>query len=999
MENLLKNLNVEQLEAVRHKDGPLLIVAGAGTGKTTILTERLNYLIKEKLAKTDEILITTFTEKAASEMEERADKILPYGYVDLWIYTFHGFCERLLRDHALDIGLSSDFKLLSQTEQWMLIRRNLYEFDLDYYRPLGNPTKFIHELIKHFSRLKDENISASDYLQYADELEQNDDNKLNGAKTHPAMPTAVGSIAQHARKKNNTDDESDKMENVRIIELANAYHKYNQLLLDNGFLDFGDLINFTIKLFKDRPNILKYYQEKFKYIMVDEFQDTNWSQYELIKILTAPKNNLVVVGDDDQSIYKFRGASLSNIMQFKDDYPRAKEIVLTDNYRSGKNILDKAYNFIRHNDPNRLEAKLKINKKLKAFRKENGLVEHLHFKSLSEETKGVIEKIIEIKNNDKEVKWSDFAILVRANDSADNFVAELTRHNIPNIFYSLRGLFYKPIIIDIIAYLRLLDNYHESSALFRVLNMEIFKVGYSDIININKFAAKKAYSLYEALEHIMAIPNITPEAVNNINKLLSLIKKHSLLAQKFKVSKVLVDFFHDIKLTNLYDFERDKEVYDYLNQFYQKIKKLEGSEKDIKVKEFIEVLEMEMEAGDTGALKLNLDDSETVKVMTIHAAKGLEFKYVFIVNLVDKKFPTIARSEKINIPEKLVKEKITVGDFHLEEERRLFYVAMTRARDSLFLTSASDYGGAREKKISIFLKESGVAKEIKDIKNGEKVSELLKDLKIKDFIFETKNGNYAMPKRFSFSQIEGYNNCPLQYKFNFILKIPTEEKVNYIFGRLMHSVLKEAMSPLLEESLKQGNLFLNDKKEKKFLTEKEAIKIYEDRWINDGYPTKNIREKYYLLGKKIIAMFFDKIKEEGVPDIAMLEKSFSLKIGQYIFRGTIDRVDRLADGTYEIIDYKTGSPKQDLAFDKKMQLLLYYKALEVSSTLKISKLTFYYLTNCSKFSFSAKAKDIEKLESKALDVIAEIKKGHFPPKANPEICRHCDYNMICEFRA
>ena len=294
-------------------------------------------------------------------MEERADKILPYGYTDLWINTFHGFCERILRDQALEIGLNASFKLLSATEQWMVMKKNLNRFNFDYYRPLGNPTKFISEILSHFSRLKDENISVAEYKKYVEELELNQDNRL----TSSAQKSNSKNIKKTSKIKkiadlSATDDEGEELEIARLRELADAYHVYNQILLENNYLDFGDLIVYTIKLFKERPNILHYYREKFKYIMVDEFQDTNTAQYELVKLLAAPKNNLIVVGDDDQAIYKFRGASIANIMQFKEDYPSAKEIVITDNYRSRQEILDRAYQFIQHNNPNRLEEKLHI---------------------------------------------------------------------------------------------------------------------------------------------------------------------------------------------------------------------------------------------------------------------------------------------------------------------------------------------------------------------------------------------------------------------------------------------------------------------------------------------------------------------------------------------------------------------------------------------------------------------------------------------------------------
>ncbi|HLA25993.1 MAG TPA: UvrD-helicase domain-containing protein, partial [Patescibacteria group bacterium] len=356
---ILESLNKEQKEAVVHENGPLLIIAGAGTGKTTVITRRIAWLILEKKIKPDEILALTFTEKASAEMEERVDRLLPYGYVDLWISTFHGFAEKILRLHGLDIGLPTNFRVLSDTEQWYLVRKNLDKFNLDYYRPLGNPTKFIHALLKHFSRAKDEEISPEEYLKYAEELKLNQD----------------------------TDGESDILEIKRLEEVANAYHIYQKILLENNALDFGDLINYVLKLFKIRHNILDNYRRQFKYILVDEFQDTNWAQYELVKLLAEPNNNLTVVGDDDQSIYKFRGASISNILTFKKDFQKSRDILLTENYRSTQNILDLSYGFIQQNNPNRLEARMNekksngglenISKKLAAQTKESGIIEYI----------------------------------------------------------------------------------------------------------------------------------------------------------------------------------------------------------------------------------------------------------------------------------------------------------------------------------------------------------------------------------------------------------------------------------------------------------------------------------------------------------------------------------------------------------------------------------------------------------------------------------------------
>src|ERR1051326_936101 len=323
MDNLLNNLNKQQIAAITHASGPLLIVAGAGTGKTTVITRRVAYLVQEKLARPEEIVALTFTEKAAGEMQERVDLLLPLGYYDQWIATFHGFCERVLKNHALDIGLPNDFGILDEVNQWILVYKNLDKFNLNYYKPLGNPAKFIDALLSHFSRCKDELITPEEYLDYVQSLRLAQD-----------TPEKTKKKKSKKKEEEATVEQTDEAEIFRMEELANAYHTYQKLLVDNNFLDFGDLINYSLQLFKIRPKILEYYQKKFKFLMVDEFQDTNFAQYQLVKMLAGTDQNLVVVGDDDQSIYKFRGASISNILKFKEEYPKLKQITLVENYRS-----------------------------------------------------------------------------------------------------------------------------------------------------------------------------------------------------------------------------------------------------------------------------------------------------------------------------------------------------------------------------------------------------------------------------------------------------------------------------------------------------------------------------------------------------------------------------------------------------------------------------------------------------------------------------------------
>ncbi|MFH0892374.1 MAG: UvrD-helicase domain-containing protein [Candidatus Falkowbacteria bacterium] len=1006
MNNLLENLNPEQLKAVMHKNGPLLIVAGAGTGKTMAISQRIAYLMEQGKARPEEILALTFTEKAAGEMEERVDRLLPMGYLDLWISTFHGFGEKILSEHGLDIGLPGGGKLLNEFEQWALMKKNLDKFNLDYYRPMGNPTKFIHALIKHFSRCKDENISPAEYLEYAVELRQNLDSMLGGGK---------------GKKRGNfqTDNKDiAEQETKRINEIANAYHIYNQLLLDNNALDFGDLINYSLKLFRERPAILEKYRTQFKYILVDEFQDTNLAQYELIKLLAAPKNNLVVVGDDDQAIYRFRGASMSNILQFKRDFPDATQVFLKRNYRNCQSILDLSYGFIKLNDPNRLEYELNrdikgpsvLTKKLEAQNPGAGTIEVITGEDIGDEINRIIAKIIELKNSDPDGSWNDFAVLVRANEGAREISAALEAASLPYQLVSSRGLYTKDAVMDVIAYLRLLDNYHESPAVYRVINMPIFGFSYQEIVNFNYFARKKARSLYEVIK---SFPGVNAALKAKIDRLLELISAHTKIARYKSVSDVIISFINDsgyLKELTEKDGERIREVVGYLNQFLKRAKAFEAGSDDKRVKAFLSELELEMEAGESGSIPFDPDAGpEAIRVMTVHAAKGLEFKYVFLANMVDQRFPTVERKEPIPIPDALVREKTPAGDIHTEEERRLFYVAVTRARNNIYFTWAPDYGGARKKKPSKFLIEAGLITAPEKEEKRSSAADIPtiggQDLNVKTDNTGKSKTEIKLPGYFSHTQLTAFKNCPYQYYLAHIVKVPTRGKYVFSFGQAMHLTLQRLFELIREKrGLGQGDLFgaKAGAKSEEMIGLEEIYDIYDKAWIDDWYESKEEKEKYRQKGRDILKEFFFKHKDKW-PKIVSLEQGVNLKIGGFRIFGKIDRIDDCGDGSIQIVDYKTGRPKEEEAIgpEEKEQLLIYQLAARQAIEAKVKNLQFYYLDDNSEVNFIGTEKEMAKMEEKILDRINGIKEaaatGIFPP--NPTVmCKFCDFYGICEFR-
>lgn len=972
---LLKDLNPEQKAAVMHGEGPLMIVAGAGTGKTTVITKRIAWLIENKLALPEEILALTFTEKAATEMEERVDRLLPIGYLDLHISTFHAFCEKVLRRHGFHIGIPQDFKLYTEVDAWLLMRRNLSRFDLDYFRPRGNPSKFLRAMLQHFSRAKDEGITPERYLAKVEELMTE---KSGGA------PEAFLALS-----------DEEKLNLKEWQELGGAYAMYEKLLAEKGAVDFGGLLLLTLELFLQRPNVLREYRDQFKYIVVDEFQDTNSIQYALVKILAEPRRNITIVGDDDQAIYKFRGAALANILQFRSDYPDSARVVLTSNYRSGSNILDAAYKLIQENNPHRLESTEGLSKALKSHKEHGGFVEHVHCATLDDEVQSVVDEII--KKKEEGAQWSDFAILARANDTVEPFLEALERARIPYQFVALSGLYTKPIILDALAYMRIIHEPYNSPAMYRILSHPRLGLHEQDLSELMKYVRRKGVPIIDAMRAVQQTFGMSMEGRNQIIGLLKVIEDLRNLGKRLPVTEHFVEILKrtgllgDIKI---FGEAEQQETFRYLEGFLARLKRFVAANPDDKsLKAFIEEFDAEREAGEAGGLSRDPEEGpDVVHVMTVHAAKGLEFRYVFVVNLVEQRFPSVTRSESLPLPPGLV-PSIPELDDHVAEERRLFYVAMTRAREGLYLLSAEDYGGTRKRKPSRFLLEIGF--EAKALQQSKKL--LLEEPKKAEG--DTEKSPYALPKRFSFSQIAAFSSCPMQYKYAHILKVPTFGRHTLSFGRSMHATLEKYLKRLQDmQASTQVSLFGSTEEINPGIPPlKELLELYEQNFIDEWYPSIETRDEYKAKGLEAVKTFFAQI-ETDTPKPYMLEVGFTCKIKDVLMKGRIDRIDKIEDG-YEIIDYKTGNPKTKLEWDDKRQLVLYALAARecFNPPLDVKKLSYYYIETNEKISFEPTDKDIEKLKEQILDTVERIKASDFTANPGPFTCRYCDFKEICPF--
>lgn len=977
-----KELNSRQLQAVRHGKGPLLIIAGAGTGKTTVITERIKWLIASGKAKTQEILALTFTEKASREMEERVDLALPYGYTDMWISTFHSFCDRVLRQEAVQIGLDPGYRLMTGAETIQFLTTHLYHFELDYFRPLGNPVKFIGGMLQHFNRLKDEDVGPDEYFRW--------------------VKAQALSLKSRAKSKDAETEKVKKEEADKYNELANAYRKYEELKVKEGVMDFGDLIANTLKLFRDRKSVFYQSRKKFKYLLVDEFQDTNFAQYALLKLLAPPDSdpNLTVVGDDSQSIYKFRGAAVSNILQFMDDYPRARRIVLADNYRSSQRILDSARRLIRHNEPDTLEVKLGLDKDLRAVRRvKNSCLEFIPADRVENEAEAIVQKITELSGDRVAGRYcySDFAILVRANNHAEPFTRALARHGLPYQFLGPGRLFRQAEVKDLIAYLKVLYNFEDNLAFYRVLSLDHLGLSGRDLAAVVNFSKRGNLSLFEAAERIEKAA-VAAKTKKGVEKLVKMIHRHLELVPRESAGQILYYFLEDsgllLRLAEAKTAEGEKKAQN-VAKFFDRLKTYEAEHEDASVHAVVDWLNLSMNLGESPlASDSDWFEENRINLLTIHSAKGLEFPVVFLVNLVTERFPTRERREQIPIPEELIKEILPVGNFHEQEERRLFYVGMTRAKDHLFLTAARYYGeGKRGKKISPFVPEALREEAVKlfDVSRRESSGDFQgKQLSFLDWkkpagseSDQTIDRQRPAINYLSYSQIDTFNTCPRQYRFRYIQRIPVPSSAAASFGTSVHLALNDFYQ-LVKEGKRPGL--------------SELPPLLSANWKSVGYASKAHEAKTKKEGERMLKNFYRKSFKPGKIPLS-LEQVFVVKVSRNLrVGGKIDRVDETRKGL-EIWDYKTGRVMSQKDVDKSLQMTLY--ALAATDEGIFAKkaeevtLSFYFLDSGEKKSTKRSVSQLEKAKEEIIEKAGEISESDFQPTPGMW-CDWCDFKLLCE---
>ena len=629
--NLLEELNDKQYEAVVNTEGPCLVIAGAGSGKTKVLTHKIAYLMAEKNVKPWDILAITFTNKAANEMKTRVEKLVGDVAKDMWIGTFHAICVRILRKQIDRLGFDTSFVIFDTSDQKTLIKQIIKSQDID--DKIFTDKSVLYEI----SNAKNEMLEPGAYAA-----------RVNG--------------------------------DFRKEKIAEIYAIYQKRLKENNAIDFDDIINFTIKILMDNPDLLEYYSNKFKYVLVDEYQDTNKAQFTLVSLLASKYGNITVVGDNDQGIYSFRGADITNILNFEKDFPGTKIVKLEQNYRCTQNILNAANEVIRNNET-------KYEKKLWTKNDDGKLPEVFRGDSEYDEANFIARKINYLKTEEY-YKYSDFVVLYRMNAQSRSVEDILRREDIPYKIVGGLKFYERKEIKDIIAYLRLIQNTSDNLSLMRIINEPKRGVGKTSLDNIEQIAMENEVSMYDIIKD--AEKYGLGRVYANTREFIECIEDLRNQKDNLSISELIKETLYKTGYTRALELEETVEAesrIQNLEEFLTVAIEFEDQEAENTLSQFLEGITL---SSDIDGME---DEENSVTLMTLHSAKGLEFPVVFLIGMEEGIFPGYKSIEEPK---------------ELEEERRLAYVGITRAKEYLFLTCARQrtiFGSTSCNQVSRFLKE------------------------------------------------------------------------------------------------------------------------------------------------------------------------------------------------------------------------------------------------------------------------------------------------------
>jgi DNA helicase II / ATP-dependent DNA helicase PcrA len=965
----LPELNDQQRAAVRHGQGPLLVVAGAGTGKTRVITERVRHLLNADPGLPGEsILALTFTDRAAGEMKHRIACAAGERGRAVFVGTFHAFCNALL------IERNPKLQALDDIDHWILLRRNLAVLALDRYRRLAEPGQFLGDFVKFFSRCQDELVTPEDYERYTESLAE-----------------------AYAREKNALAEDERSIREEALAEqreVARAYRASDNLLRERNMLTFGMQLSDAVRLLKSDPAFRDALRARYRYILVDEFQDTNIAQIELLWELAADHRNVVAVGDSAQAIYRFRGASFGSFTIFlqrfagvpRGDTAGAARFVqpLVDNYRSTARILRTATQIASFIDHSPLVPK----KELLPHKPDGEKVRIVEFPSAQEGARWIAAEIERL--HAAGLSWRKFAALYRIHSHRNELVRALEERGIPVVIRNLSILDH-PLVRDLTAYLRLIANPADNVACARVLAAPAWGLDAADLVRLCERSKKAKSSLWDELQPRQGrLPfSGPPAATQNLVGGLNGLRARSETMDAADLFAALTEWL-ELPL-NLRGTDQP-----YLRRFAQFVREWQSKSETCRLREFVEYLDYFAQAG--GQINLEQDSRDAVQLMTVHAAKGLEFDHVFVLRLTHRGFPMAPRATVLEFPPALMKEELPRGDFHIQEERRLFYVAITRARERLTLTTVLHKRSRPSVFIEDILSAGKVARQsVEQISPpsspaatrraplpGEPI--LFPEAAIQPRVY-SRIGPWAEryrppvfePLQLSVSAIETYQKCPQKYLFGQVWGIRSGPSAATTFGNVMHVTIRQFIA-----ALRKGVRLEFD----------EVAAIFRREWTSAGFEDRHQEDLYLHDGMEQLRAFHASTLA-APPHVIGLEKRFTLHCDNGVeLIGRMDQINRIAAGEVEIIDYKTGKPKSESHADKDVQLSIYALAAREVLDVNPVRLIYYNLQNNECVSASREEKQLKEVRDTIQEVASDIRARDFPARPG-FICKYCEYRSLC----
>ncbi|MCL2257702.1 MAG: ATP-dependent helicase [Candidatus Bathyarchaeota archaeon] len=1002
--SIFGTLNSQQVEAVKEIERPLLIIAGAGSGKTMTVASKIVYLIEMGL-NPESILALTFNQKAAEELKVRVTGMLNSSE-DLNISTFHSFCKQIIQDNILYTKLNSNFKIITDTTQLVYLTKNINNFGIEHLEFNHEPYTLAEEMKKFISRCKDEAVTPEDLQEYIKKQDK---------------------LSTTAEEEAEKEEALDYLNNLR--DMLKIYRAYESYKLENNMIDFGDMLYAVYNLLKSKPLILHKYQEKFKYIIVDEFQDTNYIQLQIVSLIAKKHGHLTVVGDDDQSIYKFRGAHLTNIAEFKKIFPDFVEKALEQNYRSTKKIVSVANALIR-NSPERTIKNMFTNnpdgEKITVVETPNDTAQANY---ILEATKQLLNKY----------SPQDIAILCRRRATAEPIVKAFRKHGVPFNFVGETDFFQEPIIKDLTAFLKIIINPLENNAeIIRVLNRRNYDIKPIDICRFTHYADQNSLSLYETFDHLSKI------AVDKFKFLTVKQTLTTIMQNKTRIG--ILELLHTVLFEQeLCKYEialKNTRNIHLINQFYEFVEEYNHIYPANSLEDFVDYLSF------ASNFKIEEEDpsKQAVIISTIHSVKGMQYPVVIVPDVNERKMPTTYQRDKFTIPPELFKGIQSVHEdkeLYIQEERRLFYVALTRAEEKLVITFAKRYGENKtDSKPSKFLQEINYQQNHEDIdfqqidttskeevplevittadsqvktellqqvianlttqrytdaienlflfakannKNLDIQAEIINKIKEPDYsvleVLNKKPLTVPVDHVFSVSQFTSYKKCPRLYQYRHVLKIPERSRYYFDFGSTIHNIAEQ-----LTRMQKEGQTVDN------VLADELLAKF----WNPEGYKSKLDAERDYAEAKEILKVFIEEQNNNNA-EILDIERWFETAIGEVRIRGRIDRIDRDKAG-FTVIDYKTSKSVPSLnELKKDIQLLVYALAVRGmygrDCQLKVGE---WFLRSNKKIFFAPEEQAIEAIQVEIQEMTKKINAAEFEPKKDKWECSQCDYKCLCD---